>query len=136
MKYTSIHSIDHPFFKNAWELYINAFPIDERRDLNIQKLIFKHSDYRFEIISIDNEFIGFIAWWQFNGLRFIEHFATLDKHRGKGFGKIILEQFILESNGLTILEVEHPISTIDQRRIKFYERLNFQVNSFKYQQLP
>ncbi|RYM33439.1 GNAT family N-acetyltransferase [Brumimicrobium glaciale] len=131
-----INSIKSPFFQEAWELYLSAFPIDERRELAVQEKIFTHEDYHFEIVVIENEFIGFITWWQFEGLRYIEHFATLPIHRGKGYGKSILEKFISENEEQAILEVELPNSEIDKRRIGFYERLNFKLNPHKYQQLP
>lgn len=136
MKRILINSTKDNYFQEAWELYLTAFPIDERRELAVQKNIFEHEDFYFEVIVNEGQFIGFITWWKFDGLRYIEHFATCDSQRGKGYGKTILEQFISESNELAILEVELPNSEIDQRRIGFYERLDFKLNTHKYQQLP
>lgn len=136
MKHSIIQSINHPFFKDAWELYLNAFPKNERRELVVQEQIMNHIDYNFEMITLNDEFIGFIAWWKFSNLYYIEHFATHEKFRGQGLGHKVLHQFITSVNKLIILEVEHPNASIDKRRIQFYERLNFQVNPYKYQQLP
>ncbi|HLW29882.1 MAG TPA: GNAT family N-acetyltransferase [Brumimicrobium sp.] len=136
MKRLEIQSASNSSFQKAWELYLEAFPINERRELTVQKQMLQHSDYHFEVFLKNNEFIGFIAWWQFDGLRFVEHFATLDIHRGKGYGKLVLEDFISESKELVLLEVEHPSTEIDQRRIGFYERIGFKLNPYEYQQLP
>ena len=139
MKNTLIKSITAPYFQEAWELYQAAFPIDERREIEVQEKIFEHEDFYFEIITENNDFIGFITWWKFEGLLYIEYLATLDIHRGKGYGKSIHEDFISnhsEEYETTILEVELPNSEIDKRRIGFYERLNFKLNPHKYQQLP
>lgn len=136
MKNTLIKSVKAPHFQEAWTLYQTAFPIDERREIEVQEKIFEHEDFYFEIITENKEFIGFITWWKFNGLIYIEHFATLDIHRGKGYGKSILQTFLSEKSELTILEVELPNTEIDKRRIGFYERLNFKLNPHKYQQLP
>lgn len=136
MKRIQIKSIEDSLFQEAWSLYITSFPIDERRDIEVQELILKHTDYHFEVVVKGDEFIGFITWWKFDQLRFIEHFATLDVHRGKGYGKLILNELLSESDELTILEVELPNSELNQRRIKFYERLGFILNPYEYKQLP
>lgn len=136
MKRTRHTSTLHSDFKMAWNLYQNAFPSNEKRELDIQEVVLKHEDYHFEVIHKDEEFIGFIAWWQFDGLKFIEHFATLDLHRGKGYGKSILLDFIAESPDNILLEVEPPTTEMNQRRIGFYERLGFILNLHPYQQLP
>ena len=115
---------------------MSSFPIDERRELSVQIEVPKHGDYHFEVVLNDNVFIGFIAWWQFEGLRFIEHFATHKNHRGRGYGKTILKKFISEDNEGIILEVELPHSEINKRRIEFYKKLGFKLNMHEYYQLP
>ncbi len=124
------------YFQAAWDLYLDSFPIDERRELGVQKKIFEHEDYVLEAFIFDDEFIGFLAWWRFDGLRYIEHMATIDSHRGKGYGSRILKKFISDSNEKIILEVELPNSETNKRRIGFYERLDFKLNQYEYQQLP
>jgi len=136
MKRILVNSIENDLFHSAWELYLSAFPRNERRELEVQEKIFSNKDYFFEVIVIDEQFIGFLAWWEFEDLRYIEHFATLDQYRGKGYGRKILKQFISENTKQTILEVELPNSEIDKRRIGFYERLNFKLNLYKYEQMP
>ncbi|HLV41896.1 MAG TPA: GNAT family N-acetyltransferase [Brumimicrobium sp.] len=135
MNRTLIHSTRDKYFNEAWDLYIKAFHIDERREIESQNQIMKSEYYHFEVITLNQQLIGFIAWWELDQLIFIEHFATLDQHRGKGYGKLILNEFIEQFKGLIILEVEFPNTSINQRRIGFYERLGFELNTHQYQQL-
>ncbi len=119
-------------FHQAWELYNDAFPLEERRTLDGQKRVLKRSNYHFEILIDHNQFIGFILWWDLEMFRYIDHFATSKSIRNKGFGKLILNTFINNDDKSILLEVELPASSIDQRRINFYERLGFKLNLHDY----
>jgi len=123
-------------FNLAWQLYNDAFPIDERRQLYLQKLLMNNKDYNFDFVTDNGVFVGLILWWQFNKLRYIEHFAIDTKYRGKGYGKNIISQFISESSDDFILEVELPNNQINIKRINFYNQLGFKLNKYYYQQLP
>ncbi|WP_299432328.1 GNAT family N-acetyltransferase [uncultured Maribacter sp.] len=69
----------------------------------------------------------------FKTLKYVDHFATSTQQRNKGFGKLILENFIEASNKPILLEVELPNSSINKRRIKFYERIGFKLNQHYYE---
>ena len=56
--------------------------------------------------------------------------------RGKGIGSEMLKDFIKNSTHPIILEVELPNNEMSVRRIKFYEKLGFVLNYFKYYQMP
>jgi GNAT superfamily N-acetyltransferase len=124
------------YFREAWRLYENSFPLEERRLINSQVKLFKNLNYNFDIIIKEEKFIGFILWWEFDNLRYIEYFATVESLRNKGFGKLIIEKFIKRSQKPIILEVELPQSAIKKRRINFYERLGFQLNNHFYEIAP
>ncbi|MRT93662.1 GNAT family N-acetyltransferase [Ancylomarina sp. 16SWW S1-10-2] len=136
MKITRLSQTNSKSFLQAWHLYEQAFPMDERRDLDLQQQAMQNVNYHFDIVSIDGVFVGFILWWQFKGLRYIEHLATRMECRGKGYGKSIVEQFATESADQIILEVELPNNAISKRRIGFYQRLGFKLNQHDYKQLP
>ena len=124
------------YFQKAWELYEDAFPLEERRLLNAQSYVMKKPNYHFDITIDEKQFIGFLLWWEFDTNRYIDHFATSMQHRNKGFGKLILEKFIDSSDKPILLEVELPNSTINQRRIKFYEKIGFKLNQHYYEIPP
>lgn len=132
MEQVRIKNTSETYFQEAWELYEDAFPIEERRSLEDQTEILKNDDYYFDVLIDKGEFIGFIFWWDFETYRYIDHFATSKNIRNKGFGKLILNTFIDSGSKPILLEVELPISTINERRIKFYERIGFKLNPHNY----
>ncbi|BAX81337.1 GNAT family N-acetyltransferase [Labilibaculum antarcticum] len=136
MKRTRLNQTNETGFLQAWELYEDAFPKEERRELDLQQKIIQNVNYHFDIVSDNGVFVGFILWWQFAGLRYIEHLATLIEYRGKGYGKCIVEQFLSQASEAIILEVELPNCDTSKRRIAFYERLGFTLNRDDYRQLP
>ncbi|MFI3262284.1 MAG: GNAT family N-acetyltransferase [Rikenellaceae bacterium] len=127
---------NQPLFVKCWNLYVNAFPEEERRTKEYHLDTLKKIEFNFEAILDDEKFVGILCWWSFESIRYIEHFATSPELRGAGYGKIILEQFIKENNKPVILEVELPDCTLNKRRIAFYERLGFIFNDCDYAHPP
>lgn len=136
MNQIRLKKISDNYFNKAWKLYEDAFPIEERKLLNEQTQIMKASNYHFDIIIDNNKMIGFLLWWNFETLRYIDHFATCIEQRNKGFGKQILKKFVATNNKPVLLEVELPNSTLNKRRIKFYERIGFKLNQHYYEIPP
>jgi ribosomal protein S18 acetylase RimI-like enzyme len=136
MNYTSINNAEHPLFGQAWQLYRTSFPPEERRLLCSQKKIMDHPLYHFEIIADRDEFIGFILWWGFEDVRYVEHLATSPRLRGNGYGRRILRKFLSDSEIPVLLEVEHPATEINRRRIGFYRRTGFVLNGHTYRHPP
>ncbi len=119
-------------FEFCWELYQDSFPEDERRAREYQVETLGSESYRFEVILKDNEPIGLLGWWDLPDFRYIEHFATSPSVRGEGCGSELLKQFIAEQKKPILLEVEHPLTEINRRRILFYKRLGFKLNDHPY----
>ena len=121
------------YFQEAWSLYEDAFPVEERRSIEAQEIIMNNSNYHFDILTENDSFIGFILWWEFENHRYIDHFATLKQLRNKGYGKLILEEFMNKNKKPIILEVELPDSEINKRRVKFYQRIGLILNNHHYE---
>ncbi|WP_406656369.1 GNAT family N-acetyltransferase [Methanolobus sp. ZRKC2] len=136
LKLIQINSTSHRYFKQVRQLYEEAFPPDEKRSPDVQKKLLQRKEYHFEVVTVKDGFAGFILWWDFAELCFIEHIATLSELRGQGIGKEILENFIQQHPKTILLEVELPNSEINQRRIAFYQRLGFHFNDWEYVQPP
>ena len=136
MKLIRLKNISDHYFHKAWELYNDAFPFEERRLLDHQSYTLQNDHYHFDIVIDENQFMGFILWWDFDTHRFVDHFATAIEQRNKGVGKIILKEFIDYEDKPVILEVELPVSNVNKRRIKFYERLGFKLNQHHYEMPP
>jgi len=136
MKQLRLKDISNKYFPKAWELYEDAFPLEERRLLDAQTQVMKKPNYHFDITIDENKLIGFLLWWDFEKYGYIDHFATTTLQRNKGFGKQILENFMNSIHKPILLEVELPTSSINQRRIKFYERIGFKLNQHYYEVPP
>ena len=136
MKYTKVKNIEHPLFTKVWNLYKKSFPPEERRQLRTQRKVMGNPLYHFELITDNNEFIGFILWWDFENIKYIEHLAILPRLRNKGYGQRIIKRFTSKPKSTILLEVEHPNTEINKRRMVFYQRIGFVVNEYEYKQPP
>lgn len=118
------------------ELLTTAFPPDEYRPLPAQRHNAAHEPtFHLMIARNGNNPVGFISYWQLNGICYVEHLATTPAERGKGHGSAILAK-MQKLVGTTVLEVETPTDTISRRRIEFYKRQGFELCSTPYTQPP
>lgn len=136
MQRKRLRSVGDEFFNEAWLLYAETFPRGEQRDIDVQQLVMENPRYSFDVLVGGNGFQGFLLWWQFQGLRFVEHVATSPALRGAGLGASILKSFIEESDEMVVVEVDLPNDEISRRRVGFYERLGFVMSSYPYKQPP
>ena len=132
MKKIRLTSTYDAYFTQAWELYQDAFPINERKLLEAQTIVMSNPMYHYDIFVVDNKLIGFLLWWDLDSVRYIDHFATVKEQRNKGYGKSILENFMSLNDKPVLLEVELPDSSMNKRRIKFYERVGLKLNKHEY----
>ncbi len=120
------------FLKN---LYEQSFPIEERRDFAKLKDIYQNHLLELNLIKLNNELVGLLNYWDFNGFLYIEHLAVSPQYRNRNISSTILSQ-LNEKYPLIILEVELPTDELSLRRIKFYQRNGFSIQPYKYYQPP
>ena len=73
-KEINCHSAEYLFVES---LLHSAFPEDERRDDDEQRRYTLDEDkFHTLLVSLDDEPVGLLTYWQFNGYRYIEHFAV------------------------------------------------------------
>lgn len=136
LQWQNILDTEDLYFSQIWQIYQEAFPVTEKRNLQQQKRILKNQNYNLSAIFSSGTIAGLIGWWDFPSLRFIEHIAIAQKFRGGGLGSQFLNEFIEQNNKPILLEVEKPEDEISVRRIEFYKRLGFHLNIVDYLQPP
>ena len=83
-KEINCHSAEYLFVES---LLHSAFPEDERRDDDEQRRYTLDEDkFHTLLVSLDDEPVGLLTYWQFNGYRYIEHFAVSPQKRCGGLG--------------------------------------------------
>lgn len=111
-----------------------AFPLQERRDISDQKECLNNKFFKFSEIFDNETAVGFIALWVFPEFVFIEHIAIDDNKRAGGYGSKTIELVKKVYKKPIILEAEAPETEQQIKRIRFYDRLGFKVNSYEYEQ--
>lgn len=134
---TQITNNSHPFYENIYRLYHSSFPVEERRNwVDIELILNTDKRFNMFVFSSENEFNGFLTFWDFENFVYVEHFAVSDSIRGQGIGSQIIKSFRDEQKSPIVLEVELPETPVAVRRIAFYEKLGFKVISKPYLQPP
>ncbi|OAX48059.1 GNAT family N-acetyltransferase [Paenibacillus sp. AD87] len=124
-------------FDQVFEIMKQSFPEAEYREYSEQKKLLSNSCYRLLTEENEqNEVTGFLAGWEFESFKYIEHLAVSPNIRGGGIGKRLMERYMKQTAKPVILEVELPEDEMKRRRIGFYERLGFCLGDHSYVQPP
>lgn len=129
-------SLTRKYFKEIWAIYEDSFPEDERRNLEEQENILNNPLFEIIPFVVNDKLTGFCTVWKFTNFLYVEHAAIKKEYRGRGFGREMYLDLINKFPGKIVLEVEHPSDDLKKRRISFYERLGFELNSYNYIQPP
>lgn len=133
---TRITESESEEYRFSEELLTTAFPRDEYRPLAEQrKNCAEKTEFHLLLARDEGTKVGFVSFWELEGICYIEHLATLPALRGKGYGKEILEQLKKTAHKI-VLEVEEPVDEISTRRIGFYRRCGFRLCEIPYTQPP
>lgn len=129
----SLHE-HYPFME---ELMKAAFPLQERRNADLQRAYTDHQPRFHNNVLLDNGTpIGLLTFWDFDTFLYIEHFAISSEKRNKGYGHQALATLKAIRKGMIVLEVEEPIDDITRRRVGFYQRQGFILQNYPYEQPP
>ncbi len=127
-----IDSPAHPAFPAFLRLYTASFPLDEQRRPDEIKRILSRADYHVEAWMEGDGLLGFLAWWDCPGVRYIEHYAIDPARRGGGCGSKFLTEWIADGRLPVLLEIEPATDETSRRREVFYQRLGFVRNPFSH----
>lgn len=123
-------------FDQVYALMEVSFPLCERRYYEKQKALLDNPYYAIYALYDENKVRAFMALWDFEDFVFFEHFAVHPDCRNGGIGASMLRNLLQLLQRPVCLEVEPPETELAQRRIRFYERNGFCLNTYPYMQLP
>ena len=116
-------STTDPAYPFVEQLFVTAFPEDERRDLTAQRHNTDHNPAFHCMLAVDEGMpVGFFTVWDFGRYCYGEHFATDPALRNHGYGSKILNAVRLRIGKPIVIEVEIPNNELSIRRIDFYRR--------------
>lgn len=128
--------LDPAHFDAVFRLMADCFPESECRPYGEQKALLREPAYRILVPEGPGDPAAFLALWEWEELRYLEHFAVRPERRGGGLGRRLLREILPRDGKPLCLEVEPPAMGMAARRIAFYEREGFFLNEFPYVQPP
>lgn len=138
LKYMKLKRITRPddtALKILIPLYIQAFPEDERRNVEqLKHLIQNHAAMHFNAILESGEIAGLFIYWVLGDFYYLEHLAVLPELRNRKIGQQVLDYIRENWKEDSIMEVEIPEDEWAKRRIHYYERNGFRVVERQYVQ--
>ena len=135
LHFERIQSGSHRHLASLLPLYLDAFPLEERRTGNELRSMLNVDEMNLSAVLQERTLVGLVVFWNFGSFLYLEHLAVLPMFRGKGHGEKVLA--LLKREALPILlEVEKPFDEVSSRRIAFYQRCGFQALPVCYHQPP
>ena len=123
-------SNDPNLLKQVRQLYLTAFPKDERLPWFVLRLNALRKGIDLHVYLDGDTFCGFTYSVTCHGLHFLLFFAVADALRGKGYGSAILSMLQQEYKTVILniesLEPGVPDLSRRQSRYRFYRRNGFQ----------
>lgn len=121
--------------KQIYQLFEESFIPSELRLFDSFLQLFYNHEFKIYIEEKDLQIIAALIVWEFNDYIFLENFAVNKKIRGQGIGGVFLETLKdIYPNHFMVLEVEENKNELTNRRIQFYQRHQWCLNSFHYKQ--
>ena len=129
-----LKKLDRAEFDAIFSIMEQSFPLDEYRAYEEQKALFVNPEYEIYTWHEKEEepIAAFAAVWEFDNMVFLEHLAVDLEYRNGGIGAKVLQALKQIFDKKICLEVELPETDLAKRRIGFYERNGFFLNSYDY----
>jgi len=86
---------DH--FQQAWTIYEESFPVDERRPWSSHMQTQLDPRYTFTPLLGENRIVvGVLGFWRFEEFTFIEHIAISSACKGVALDRLLLKSFRMQ----------------------------------------
>ena len=125
---------DKTNFTQFYNILTESFPPDEIRSEQEHLELLDHPAYKVWAYYSDRELQGFLTVWDLQEVAFIEHFAVRGDCRNSGLGSKMLKALSQKLGKQLCLEAELPETDMAKRRLGFYCRNGFFVNTYPYLQ--
>lgn len=92
-----ITSAEDKDFKKLAELYIEAFPPEERREISqLERLLKSRDEMFYNAVECDGKLAGLFVYWNFGDFWYLEHLAVYADMRNHKIGSksLILQKTI------------------------------------------
>lgn len=119
-------------FTKIYTLIRETFPQEECYPYDFHQKAFQRDDFFGRKLVSEGEIVAFVTGFQRNDYLFLDYFAVDQKLRGQGIGSAFFRSVIEQAQTPVLLEVELPEDQLKTRRIQFYERLGFCLNTYSY----
>lgn len=136
MKKHRVKTINDPIYSKLNQLYEISFPLHEKRTAEHQLTALKNDLYHLICFIEQEELVGFVGLWDFADYVYIEHYAINSALRGKGYGTLLLETLLSETDKTVILEIDPVVDTVSEKRLRFYRKLGFVENAYPHEHPP
>lgn len=136
LQYLRLTCKDSPYFDEAWQLYVCAFPPAERRTIACHlDAMMQEPDFHCLAFYDDSGFAALLFYWVLADCVYVEHLAVAESRRGQGLGKSALA--FAQQHGLPVfLEIEPVVDAPTAARLRFYESIGYHRLPFEHVQLP
>ena len=121
-------------FEQLYYILSESFPADELRSKTEHRALLDEPGYRVWAHYEGAELQGFLTVWMLSDFAFIEHFAVKSSCRNGGLGSGLLRALSEKLGKRLCLEAELPETDMAKRRLDFYRRNGFAVNTYPYLQ--
>ena len=120
----------------AQTIYESSFPLEEKVAFSSLTTHEISSQCKIELYAILNneETIGMVSLVIFPSFTLLFYLAIMPSEQGKGIGEQVLSIIKNQFPTPIILEVEYATERLSERRIKFYTRNGFKLNTYPYTQ--
>src|SRR5690554_5263919 len=135
MEFLKISCDNYERWNKVWSLYVESFPIAERRKLEDHKRAFANPHFHPLSVWEDEILLGIVFYWEWDNYRYIEYLAVSPDLRGHGYGFQIIKH-IKDSEHTIILEIDPLENELSVRRLQFYERAGFTLTPYRFMHLP
>ncbi len=127
-----LHNADKEEYKRIKELYISAFPKDERAPFSFLKRRAAQNRAAMLIAEENSEFIGFAYVVEYKDIVYLFYFAVDKNKRGRGNGGKILRLLKDYFKGKTLFLAREPLDDTAENKRERINRRNFYIsNGFK-----